>query len=83
MPESVQRLARGPVGVSNSDCHNTEGFSDTRGFSFITSEIKSLFGVPFNVLMKTVSEFMPVYRACVDREQRKLLLIEFMCKISP
>lgn len=79
----IGQHARGPSEVSFSGIHDTASLSDAQGFSFITNEIKSLFGVPFSVMMKTVSDFMPVYRSCTNTEQRKLLLIEFMCKISP
>lgn len=82
LPGNNQR-SRGPTGVSSSASHNTDDFSGSQGFSFITNEIKSVFGVPFSVIMKTVNEFMPVYRACTNQDTRKLLLIEFMCKISP
>lgn len=83
LPTGSQPL-RGPPGVSTFDMHNTESTNfGSQGFSFITNEIKSLFGVPFSVIMRTVSDFMPVYRACADHETKKLLLLEFMCKISP
>lgn len=75
--------ARGLAEVSNIAVHTNECFSEAQGFSFITGEIKSNFGVPFSVLQRTVREFLPVYRVCTDKDQKKLLLLEFLFRISP
>lgn len=73
---------RGTSEVSNNIDLVSGTLSGAQGFSFICNEIDALFGVPFDVLMDTVNAFMPVYRECTGAAQKKLLLIEFLCKIS-
>lgn len=61
---------RGPIGVSNSYSSYSGDSSGTQGFSFISDEINSLFGIPFTELMDTVRSFIPIYKRCENIAQR-------------
>lgn len=73
---------RGTSGVSSNIDSVSGTLSGAQSFSFICDEIDALFGVSFDVLMDTVNAFVPVYRECNNTAQKKLLLLEFLCKIS-
>lgn len=81
-PNPNQHLRSSSKVSSNLD-HGSDEFIEAQGFSYISSEIDSLFGMPFTELMNTVRSFLPVYKRCKDVSQRKLLLIEFLFKLSP
>lgn len=74
--------SRGLSGVSNNINSGSQSDSDAGGFSFITNEIKSLFKVSFVEIMSIVNAFLPMYKQCSDIAERKLLLIEFLFKVS-
>lgn len=75
--------SRGPSGVSIDAGCTSGGGRFGESFSFITGEIDSLFGIPLDQLMSTVNDFVPQYRQCSNDTQRKLMLLDFLCKISP
>lgn len=82
-PPKIDQHQRGPPEVSNNFGFCTGDSSEAQSFSFITNEINSLFGISFTELMDTVRTFIPIYKRCDNIAQRKLLLIEFLCKVSP
>lgn len=75
--------SRGPAKVSANDNSGSGGGSSRGGFSFIMGEIDSLFGTSYEQLMSTVCEFVPIYKRCVDDTQKRMLLLEFLIKVSP
>lgn len=77
------RSSRGPAKVSVNVDSCPGGGSSQGGFSFIMGEINSLFGITYDRLMGIINDFMPVYKRCVDDTQRRILLLEFLIKVSP
>lgn len=53
------------------------------GFSFIMGEIDSLFGTLYENLLGIISEFLPIYRQCNNNAQKRILLVEFLIRVSP
>lgn len=53
------------------------------GFSFIMGEIDSLFGTLYENLLGIISEFLPIYRQCNNNAQKRIMLVEFLIRVSP
>lgn len=74
--------SRGSQKVSENINTGFGNANTDQGFSFIANETQSLFGVSFFELMGAVNAFLPLYRQRQDPEEKKLLLLEFIFRVS-
>lgn len=65
----------GPSMVSDS----VYAHSDTsQNLNFISGEVESLFGVSMFDVMNSINKFVPQYKQCTDKSQRRFLMMEFL-----